>query len=55
MITISMWEDRDLFFGKEILSEILKCTFFSIFTIPLDIILLPLEIISFIIYKILDR
>ena len=30
-------------------------TFLSIFTIPLDIILMPLEIISFIIYKIIER
>lgn len=55
MITISMWEDRYKCFGKEILSEILKCTIFSIITIPLDIIFLPIEIISFIIYKILDK
>ena len=30
-------------------------TFMSLFTIPLDIILMPIEIISLIIYKIIER
>jgi hypothetical protein len=30
-------------------------TLLSIFTIPLDIILMPIEIIAFIIYKIIER
>ena len=55
MITMLIWGDRETYFGNEYLPEILKCTFLSIIAIPFDIILLPVEIVSFIIYKILNK
>lgn len=35
--------------------RIFICLFFSIFTIPLDILLLPLEIIALIIFKLIPN
>lgn len=54
MITYSIW--RELFYGwfNEPLDYLLAIIG-SIFTIPLDILLFPLEIIAFIIYKIIEK
>ena len=53
MITKALWENLfyGYFWGNKYTSGIrtLGCLLLSIFTIPLDIILLPLEIIAFII------
>lgn len=55
MITKVLWEDLfyGYFWGNKYTSGVrtLGCLLLSIFTIPLDIILLPLEIIAFIINR----
>ena len=49
MITYYIWKKWSNEFSEEIF-DILSNIIFSIFTIPIDIVLCPLEIISIIIY-----
>ena len=51
MITYCVWKVWDAEFSEEIL-EILANLVMSCFTLPFDIILLPLEILSILILKI---
>lgn len=53
MITYEIWIDNiyedGWLFGSITALSILKCLLFSIFTIPFDILLFPIEILSLII------
>lgn len=49
MLTYLLWSEFIIF---NELSEYLEATLFSIFTIPLDILMFPLELIALIIYLI---
>ena len=51
MITYCIWKTVDTFE----LFDIFVAIFFSIFIIWLDLILLPIEVIAFIVYKILNK
>lgn len=53
MITKNMFEE--FLKWNPTLFDYFCCTFFSIFTIPLDILLSPIELIAFIIWKIKER
>ena len=59
MLTYFLWSSRKNYSNKTYtgndLETILFCCFMSIFSIPIDIFILPLEIITLIIYKILNR
>lgn len=52
MLTYSVWKTFIIYIE---IWEILSAVFVTIFTIPIDILISPLEIISFIIYKIMKR
>ena len=52
MLTYSVWKN---FIDYIEIWEILSAVSVSIFTIPIDILISPLEIISIIIYKIMKR
>ena len=54
MITIKIWKDIILELCTEPIDFMIG-VFGTIITIPLDIVLFPIEIIAFIIYKILER
>lgn len=61
MLTISIWQE--IAFNDELLWEfgeypaigIFLSLFFSIFTLPIDLIFLPIQLIGFIIYKIANK
>ena len=54
MITHKIW--KNVFYSLfNTPTDYLLAIIFSIITIPLDILLLPLEIIAFIIYKIIEK
>lgn len=53
MITINLWRELIDDYSDPIMYLI--ATISLLFTLPLDILLLPLEIISFIIYTIVER
>ena len=58
MMTYKIWNDRYELFGvdnKNDLDTITICVLMTIITLPLDFIALPIEIVSFIIYRILNR
>lgn len=54
MITKKFWEDTVLYLWAEPIDYMLGIMG-SFITIPMDILLLPFEIIGFIIYKIMER
>lgn len=54
MITIKLWQDIYIDIFNEPIDYFLG-VIGSIFTIPIDLILSPIEIIGFILYKILER
>lgn len=53
MITINLWRELIDDYSGPIMY--LTATIVSLLSLPLDILLLPLEIISFIIYTIVER
>lgn len=51
MITYKIWDDLDSLWFPELV-DVLLTILISILTIPLDLILAPIELIAFIIYKV---
>lgn len=51
MLTYFLWFEVNSFD----LFDIFGATFFSIFAVLIDLILIPIEIIAFIVYKILNK
>lgn len=62
MITYGVWEEfvfetarRPWIYGDLEYSDVVMATFLSLFSIPIDLLLSPIEIIGLIIYKIITK
>ena len=62
MITYGVWEElviervkKPWYDGDVELHDVVIAVFLSLFTIPIDLLISPIEIIGFIIYKIITK